>query len=50
MKYHISGAKINKCFDFAKYLGRFFGSGSETAWKGGDKMSPGTAAIRGGGC
>ena len=35
MKYHISGAKINKCFDFAKYLGRFLGPGSETAWNGG---------------
>ena len=40
MKYHISGAKINKCFDFAKYLGRFFSPAAKL---------PGTVAIRGGG-
>ena len=50
MEYHMSGAKINKCFDFTKYLGRFFDARQRNCLERGDKKSPGTAAIRGGGC
>ena len=45
MKYHISGAKINKCFDFAKYLGRFFGARQRNCLEGWGQNVPGNGGY-----
>ena len=55
-KSYFSGAKINKCFDFAKYLGRFFWGqaaklpGTVAAARGAVAAAGEAGAIRGDGC
>ena len=54
-KSYFSGAKINKCFDFAKYLGRFFGARQRNClerWLFAEAVAAAgeAVAIRGDGC